>query len=78
MHIEIITPDATIFNGEVSLAQFPGKDGSFEILNLHAPIVSVLKKGKIKLVDQEKQTRYFDVKGGIIEVRQNRIIVLAE
>jgi F-type H+-transporting ATPase subunit epsilon len=78
MQIEIITPDATIFTGEVSLAQFPGKDGSFEILNLHAPMVSVLKKGKIKIVDQEKQTRYFDVDGGIIEVRQNHIIVLAD
>jgi F-type H+-transporting ATPase subunit epsilon len=78
MYIEIITPDATIFNGEVSLAQFPGKDGSFEILNLHAPLIAVLKKGKIKVVDQEKQTRYFDVNGGVIEVRQNRIIVLAE
>lgn len=78
MYIEIITPDATIFTGEVSLAQFPGKDGSFEILNHHAPLVSVLKKGKIKIVDQDKQTRYFDVAGGIVEVRQNHIIVLAD
>jgi F-type H+-transporting ATPase subunit epsilon len=78
MHIEIITPDSTIYTGEVSLAQFPGKDGSFEILNQHAPLVSVLKKGKIKVVDQEKQTRYFEVSGGIIEVSENRIIVLAD
>lgn len=78
MQIEIITPDSTVFTGEVSLAQFPGKDGSFEILNQHAPLISVLKKGKIKLVDQEKQTHFFEVSGGVIEVRNNHIIVLAE
>lgn len=78
MHIEIITPDSTVYTGEVSLAQFPGKDGSFEILNRHAPLISVLKKGKIKLIDMEKQTRFFEVSGGVIEVRNNNIIVLAE
>jgi F-type H+-transporting ATPase subunit epsilon len=78
MHIEIITPDTSIFTGEVTLAQFPGKDGSFEILNNHAPIIAVLKKGKIKVIDKEKQTRFFDVAGGIVEVKKNKIIVLAE
>ncbi len=78
MYIEIITPDNTIYSGEVSLAQFPGKDGSFELLNRHAPLISVLKKGQIKVVDSQKQTLFFDVKGGVIEVSQNRIIVLAD
>ena len=44
MNIEIITPDETIFTGKAKLAQFPGIDGSFEILNNHAPMISVLKK----------------------------------
>jgi F-type H+-transporting ATPase subunit epsilon len=78
MQIEIITPDSTLYSGEVSLAQLPGKDGLFEILNNHAPIISVLKKGKIKLVNSEKQTLYFEVDGGIVEVKKNKIIVLAE
>ena len=78
MQIEIITPDTTIFSGEVSLAQFPGKDGSFEVLNDHAPLIAVLKKGKIKVVDKQKQTQFFEVAGGVVEVKQNKIIVLAE
>ncbi len=78
MYIEIITPDKKIFSGEVSLAQFPGTDGLFEILNNHAPIVSTLTKGKIKVIDSEKQTRYFEIKSGVIEMQKNNIIVLAE
>ena len=52
MNIEIIDPDKTIFQGEAEIVQLPGKDGSFEILNNHAPLISVLKKGKIKIVDK--------------------------
>ena len=78
MHIEIITPDSTVFAGEITLAQFPGKDGSFEVLKNHAPVISVLKKGRIKVVDALKQTHLFDVSGGVIEVKKNKIIVLAE
>jgi F-type H+-transporting ATPase subunit epsilon len=78
MFLEIITPDATIFAGEASLIQLPGKDGSFEILNNHAPLVSVLKKGKIRIVNSEKKSEFFEIKGGVIEVLKNKIIVLAE
>ncbi len=51
MKLEIISPDKSVFTGEVSLVQLPGIDGSFEILNNHAPLISVLKKGKIKIKD---------------------------
>ncbi len=78
MYIEIITPDKKIFSGEVSLAQFPGTDGLFEILNNHAPIVSTLTKGKIKVIDAEKQPRYFEINSGVVEMQKNKIIVLAE
>jgi F-type H+-transporting ATPase subunit epsilon len=78
MYIEIITPDKKIFSGEVSLAQFPGTDGSFEVLNNHAPIISTLTKGKIKIVDAEKQTQFFEIKSGVMEMQKNKIIVLAE
>lgn len=78
MFIEIITPDQKIFSGEVSLAQFPGTDGFFEVLNNHAPIISTLSKGKIKLIDSEKQIRFFEIKSGVVEVQKNKIIVLAE
>lgn len=78
MIIEIVTPDTTIFTGEVSLAQLPGLDGSFEIMNNHAPLISVLRKGKIKLIDKENQTQFFEVNGGVVEVLRNKILVLAE
>ncbi|NVO01085.1 MAG: F0F1 ATP synthase subunit epsilon [Bacteroidetes bacterium] len=78
MFLEIITPDLKLFSGEVSLIQLPGIDGSFELLNNHAPIVSVLAKGKIKIIDSEKTKQYFDVNGGVIEMQNNKAIILAE
>lgn len=78
MKIEIVTPDATIYEGEVSLAQFPGLDGSFEVLNNHAPMIAALKKGKLKVIDDKKNTLFFDINGGVVEVLKNKIQVLAE
>lgn len=78
MKIEIVTPDSTIYEGEVSLAQFPGLDGSFEVLNNHAPMIAALKKGKIKVIEAKKNTLFFDVNGGVVEVLKNNIQVLAE
>ncbi len=78
MKLEIITPEKTLYEGEVSLVQLPGIDGSFEILNNHAPLISVLKKGKIKIKDEQEKLQYFEVKGGVIEVMKNKVLVLAE
>ena len=78
MFLEIITPDKKIFSGEVSLVQLPGTDGSFEILKNHAPIISTLSKGKIKIINLEKATQFFDINSGVVEVQKNKIIVLAE
>ena len=80
MKVEIITPDSTIFTGDnVGLVQLPGIDGSFEVLNNHAPLISVLKKGRIKLINKgEKEEQFFEIKGGVIEVINNKILILAE
>ena len=78
MFLEIITPDKKIFSGEVSLLQLPGTNGSFEILKDHAPIISTLAKGKIKLIDSEKTTQFIEINSGVVEVLKNKIIVLAE
>jgi F-type H+-transporting ATPase subunit epsilon len=78
MKLEIISPEQTIYSGEVSLVQLPGIDGSFEILNNHAPLISVLAAGKVKIEDAQKQTKYFDIKGGVVEVLHNKVLVLAE
>jgi F-type H+-transporting ATPase subunit epsilon len=83
MVVEIITPDNVIFTGDqVQLIQLPGIDGSFEVLNRHAPLISVLKKGKIKVINKgskgEKEELFFEIKGGVIEVLNNKVLVLAE
>ena len=67
MKIKITKPDATLYEGEVKLAQLPGTGGLFEILNNHAPIISALQKGKIRIVDNNDQTLYFDIIAGVVK-----------
>ncbi|MDP3463752.1 MAG: ATP synthase F1 subunit epsilon [Bacteroidales bacterium] len=78
MRLEIITPDKTIYQGEVSLVQLPGLDGLFELLNNHAPIIAALGKGRIKIHDMEKNELFFEINGGVLEVLKNKVLVLAE
>jgi F-type H+-transporting ATPase subunit epsilon len=78
MLLEIITPDKSIYSGKVKLVQLPGTKGTFEIMNNHAPIISTLNKGKIKVIDETDQELFFEVDGGVIENKDNKIIVLAE
>ncbi len=78
MQIEIITPDKNLFSGEIKQANFPGTSGSFELLNNHAPIISSLAKGTLKLIDKEGKILTFEINGGVIELIENKIIVLAE
>ena len=77
MHLEIITPDKKIFAGEVTSVSVPGKSGRFEMLNNHAPIISTLLNGKVKEKDKEG-VKTFDVKGGVVEMLNNKVIILAE
>jgi F-type H+-transporting ATPase subunit epsilon len=78
MKIEIIAPDKGIFTGEAELVQLPGIDGYFEILKNHAPLISVLGKGNIKVQDKEKKSQFFQINGGVVEVLKNKVLVLAE
>lgn len=78
MLLEIIAPDKQLYSGEVDLVQVPGSKGSFQILLNHAPIISTLDPGQIKVVDQKGEVRLFEVSGGVIEAKNNKIIVLAE
>jgi len=78
MLLEIIAPDKNLYSGEVDLVQVPGSKGSFEILRNHAPIISTLEPGIIKIVDIKGGTTFFEVGGGVIEAKNNKIIVLAE
>ena len=78
MYLEIITPEKEIFKGEAVSVKLPGKTGEFEILNNHAPIVSTLSKGNIRVITNQKSTENFAINGGVIELKKNKIIVLAE
>jgi F-type H+-transporting ATPase subunit epsilon len=73
MNLEIITPDKKVFSGEVEVVTLPGTDGSFQILKDHAAIVSTLGKGILKADKQE-----FTIDGGVVEVLNNKVLVLAE
>ena len=78
MYLEIITPDKKIFSGTINLVQVPGSKGSFAVLEYHAPIISTLEKGKIKVVERRGVESYFKISGGVIEVKDNNVIILAE
>jgi F-type H+-transporting ATPase subunit epsilon len=78
VHLEIITPDEKVYSGEIKSANFPGGNGSFEVLTNHAPLISTLGKGDIKVVSDNNGPLSFTVDGGIVEVLNNKIIVLAE
>lgn len=73
MNLEIITPDRKVFSGEVEVVTLPGSTGSFQILKDHAAIVSTLGKGTLTADKQE-----FTIDGGVVEVLNNKILVLAE
>lgn len=77
MHLEIITPDKKIFAGEVSEASFPGANGSFQVLKNHAPLVSALSNGPVSFTTSSGQQSFL-LEGGVVEVNNNRIMVLAE
>ncbi|MFV0593701.1 MAG: ATP synthase F1 subunit epsilon [Draconibacterium sp.] len=78
MYLEIITPDKKVFEGEVKLIQLPGSKGAFEILKNHAPIISTLGKGTIRIQEENNTEHNFEVTGGVIENKANKIIVLVE
>jgi len=78
MKIEIITPDRKIYEGEIKSVRVPGKKGSFQVLKDHAPIISTLDKGPVIIVDQANNNLTYNIDGGVIEVKMNRIILLAE
>jgi len=78
MKIEIITPERKVFEGEIKSVRVPGKKGSFQVLKDHAPIISTLDAGTVIIVDQADVVKEFKINGGVVEVRSNRIILLAE
>lgn len=76
MQVDILTPDATLFSGDAKIVTLPGVNGSFQIMNMHAPLISALAIGKV-VVDNGSEKHEFAVKGGIVEVLNNKIVILA-
>ena len=91
MYLEIVSPEATLFSGEVTSVAVPGVNGEFEMLNNHAPIVSLLKKGHVKVfgniqLEEEVEDKFtksdkgvsLAINSGTIEMKDNKVIVLAD
>ncbi|HLK29738.1 MAG TPA: ATP synthase F1 subunit epsilon [Puia sp.] len=79
MNLEILTPEKKIFSGDVYGVQLPGITGSFEVLDKHAPLVSALKNGRLKILkDKNNHLAYFDIQDGFVEVINNAVAVLVE
>ncbi len=78
MILEIITPEKQLFTGEVNSIKVPGVIGDFEILNNHAPIISSLREGEIRIISIDNKVEKFQINGGVIEMKKNKIIVLAD
>ena len=93
MHLEIVTPEATLFTGKVTSVSVPGVNGEFEMLNNHAPIVSILKAGFVKIfgddirLEEDVENKFtkgdkggvlLAINSGTIEMKDNKIIVLAD
>jgi F-type H+-transporting ATPase subunit epsilon len=78
LHLEIITPEKVLFSGDIKIIKLPGALGSFEIMRNHAPLISTLIKGKIKVKETNGLISYFEINSGLIEVSNNEVKVLVE
>ena len=76
MHLEIISPDKVIYTGNIESITLPGKEGYFEILNSHAPLIALLKEGNIKYAISKEDVRMLEISQGFVEVNNNKVTVL--
>jgi F-type H+-transporting ATPase subunit epsilon len=78
MNVKIIKPDAVLYEGTATMLQMPGTGGLFEILENHAPIISSLTAGRIRLQREGAEELTFEIKAGVVKGQQNDILVLAQ
>ncbi len=79
LNVEVITPSKKAYEGEVNSITVPGSKGNFQILYNHAPILSSLEIGKIKIAEKEGvEPQFFAISGGTVEVLNNKVLILAE
>ncbi|MFI5135227.1 MAG: ATP synthase F1 subunit epsilon [Chitinophagales bacterium] len=77
MQLDILTPEKKIFSGQATSVSLPGSAGRFQVLNNHAPIISSLKKGTVKVIADSQETKW-NITGGLVEVLKNKVTVLVE
>lgn len=78
MTLEILTPEKKLYSGEVYGVQLPGIHGLFEVLDKHAPMVSALGKGNVKILKDKKETENYSIQSGFVEILNNKATVLVE
>ena len=78
MKIKITKPDCALFEGDAKMVQLPGTGGLFEILNNHAPIISSLQRGNIRLVTDGGEEKFFEIRGGVVKSQQNDLLILVQ
>lgn len=78
MHVEIVTPQKVVFEGQALSVTVPGAKSSFQILYNHAPIVSALENGLVRIVDEKDNAKWFATSSGFAEVLKNKISILVE
>ncbi|HRH47501.1 MAG TPA: ATP synthase F1 subunit epsilon [Panacibacter sp.] len=78
MTLEILTPEKKIYSGDVYGVQLPGISGLFEVLDKHAPLVSALGKGNLKILIDKSSVENYSIQSGFVEVLQNKVTVLVE
>ena len=77
MYLEILTPEKKVFEGNVIIATFPGADGSFQVMDNHAPLISLLKEGLVEYKSKETANA-LQITGGVVEVLKNKVVLLAD
>ena len=80
MNLEILTPERKLFSGDVYGVQLPGVEGSFELLERHAPLVAALKAGRVKVLKDRSYSplAFFEIQSGFVEVLNNSVTILVE
>lgn len=78
MKLSIVSPEETLYEGEVKSVKMQGIDGKFQVLNDHAPLISALSKGEIKIEEESGEQKSFAINSGLVELAKNEILILAQ
>lgn len=78
MRLSIVSPEETLYEGEVKSVKMQGIDGKFQVLNNHAPLISALSKGEIKIEEESGEQKTFEINSGLVELSKNEIQILAQ